>query len=258
MLIVRVLGKVLPEAVVISWDKFPVLRFSSPDGAFQQNTKIKLDCSRIEVEIELIEYSPERLNGLFNHAYDLASAYVDMISFARGYGLFVVLESVVHPDGTTEKVVNGTPSLAQHSTAFKFPMETPEEGLAFAQVLKKVMAEPALYYALHDLIRAINIPNLAAINCGRVLDGLRKILAPDEDPKRGWPILQATLNVDAAYCRFISDQSKNPRHGDRTFIPGATTGETMKRTWIIMNRFLELRKRNDTTLPINEFPLLQG
>jgi hypothetical protein len=42
-------------------------------------------------------------------------------------------------------------------------------------------------------------------------------------------------------------------------IASAKFGEihgTIKRSWIVMNRFLEFKKRGDEALPLSDFPLL--
>ena len=37
--------------------------------------------------------------------------------------------------------------------------------------------------------------------------------------------------------------SFNPRHGDRKFVSEEITSEIIRRTWIIMDRYFEYRKR---------------
>jgi len=65
------------------------------------------------------------------------------------------------------------------------------------------------------------------------------------------------LNIDHAYLKFITDVSTAPRHGKRV---GATSqkdfDETITRSWVVMNRFLEYKKRGDKQLPLAAFPLL--
>jgi hypothetical protein len=47
-----------------------------------------------------------------------------------------------------------------------------------------------------------------------------------------------------------------PRHGDPAHIPAITTTEITRRSWKIMNRFFEYKKRDNGPLPLAEFPLL--
>jgi len=135
---------------------------------------------------------------------------------------------------------------------------TKEEKRDLEAILAIVMKEPALFMALNDLIQAVSVPHMTPTNCGRVLDGLRKLVAPGMEPKQGWPIFQQTIQADEPYLTFISELSKKPRHGEHIRIDGITTTEIAKRTWIIMNRFLEFRKRGNQQLPLAEFPLLKG
>jgi hypothetical protein len=133
-----------------------------------------------------------------------------------------------------------------------------QEKKDLAEILGLVMREPALFMALNDLIHAVSTPHMTPANCGRVVDGLRKLVAPNMDPKQGWPIFQKTINADELYLTFISEHSKEPRHGGHVRIDGPTTTEIARRTWAIMNRFLEFRKRGNLPLPLADFPVLRG
>jgi hypothetical protein len=112
--------------------------------------------------------------------------------------------------------------------------------------------------ALNDLIVSITLPHQASVNCARDVEGLRVLMVPATDRKQAWPIFQTNLNIDRAYREFVTDVSTGPRHGDRTWIPGTTVTEATKRAWIILNRFLEYRKRANQALPLADFPLLTG
>ena len=68
--------------------------------------------------------------------------------------------------------------------------------------------------------------------------------------------MRRRLNLSKSYLDFIVDTSKGPRHGDRSYIDQPTLNEVIKRSWIIMNRFLECRLREGEALPSLEFPEL--
>lgn len=87
------------------------------------------------------------------------------------------------------------------------------------------------------------------------MDGLRNILVPnDPDRKRGWGKLQEVLNIERSYRELIMRTSIPPRHGDRTDIPQDVGQEVLERAWIVMNRFIEYRKRGSEPLPLSKFP----
>jgi hypothetical protein len=110
--------------------------------------------------------------------------------------------------------------------------------------------------ALNDLVTANTLPHYSPVTCARTIEGLRHLIAPGLQPKDGWSSLRQNLNIDENYLKFITDHSKGPRHGDPQHIPGAITTDIITRTWVIMNRFLEYRKRGNDALPISEFPML--
>jgi hypothetical protein len=110
---------------------------------------------------------------------------------------------------------------------------------------------------MHELIEAITLPGLVAINCGRALDGLRNIILPnDTDRRSGWIKLQDELNLGKGFREFVMKISIPPRHGDRTDIPASVSQDILERSWKIMNRFIEYRRRGNQPLPISEFPPL--
>ena len=68
------------------------------------------------------------------------------------------------------------------------------------------------------------------------------------------------LNVTESYIKLITDTSMPPRHGQRFVYLDDTAilGEIAKRTWNIVNRFLEYRKGGSKELHIIDFPLLDA
>jgi hypothetical protein len=121
-----------------------------------------------------------------------------------------------------------------------------------------MLSDPSVFLAVNDLIASIAVSHHAAINCGRVIETIREVMTPSgADRKRGWEAMQQNLNLNLTYLKFITEVSTAPRHGKRT---GATSQknftETVNRSWIVMNRFLEYKKRAHKQLPLAEFPLL--
>jgi hypothetical protein len=255
---IKVLGKVLPSVIQISLDSIPEVDWTAAEAKLQMHFHISIVKSLVEVTIDLNKYPIDDLAVVFNRVFDLTRACVDTLVFATGYGLTVYLDQLVAPDGTVSPILLQNPALAAHCTFFKFPIVTQKDRLDFEIALKTVFSEPAVFMALNELTQAIMLPHQGITNCARVLDGLRKLVVPGVDSKNAWPIFQATFNADQAYLGLIFTHAKNTRHGDRTFISGPITTEIVNRTWIIMNRFLEYRKRGNQNLPLTDFPLLQG
>ncbi len=86
---------------------------------------------------------------------------------------------------------------------------------------RTMLSDPSVFLAVNDLIASIAVSHHAAINCGRVIETIREAMTPSgADRKRGW--------------EAISQNDFN---------------ETINRSWIVMNRFLNTR-----SAAINRFP----
>jgi hypothetical protein len=198
----------------------------------------------VEVACTVPAYGPGQNIGLPHiRALELARSVVDSVAFVDGVGLTLILEELITPAGVVLQVLAHNPKLPKLCTAFsKAADATPERTLE--AMTRLVIREPPLFLALNDLITAATIPGQVAVNCGRAIEGLRVIMVPnDPNRKQGWVALQDNLNVARSYREFITTTSTGPRHGDRTDIPEQTSQEVIERSWVIMNRFLEYRKR---------------
>jgi hypothetical protein len=256
---VSFLGKVFPSGVVkLTWSiPYPVRWPVEKIGA--TIFRINIENSEVRVDCEIPKYDPDEVKYLLVPAIELTECLVDLAAFSSGYGWLMFLDTFVDPEGNTGPIGYVHHELSAECTAYKAITTTQEDRDALAKIINLVFAiDRGLMYALKDLIEAVTRPNVSPINCGRVMDGLRKIAAPSLAPAAGWRVLQGIVNCDEKYQRFVTDLSTNPRHGDRTMIAGDIAAEAVKRTWIVMNRFLEYRKRGNQPLPLNEFPRLQG
>jgi len=251
-------GKVLPAVIQASFDSIPETRWVAEEFNATWDFKISISASTIEVEIALDRFEDAMLVHLYKRSFYLVRACTDVASFATGYSMSAYLDKFVRPDGTVTDLFLTDPNLPPLVTAFRFPTATQQDRTDFGKILVSLFSEPPLFMALNDLIESISLPHHAPVACARALDGIRNLLAPGATPKQGWPLVQSTLHADEKYLRLITEHSKGPRHGDRAHIPGNVIGEITKRSWILMNRFLEFRKRGNQPLPQSEFPLLAG
>jgi hypothetical protein len=251
-------GRVLPPMVEISFTDIPEAHWKWPEEDLTLDFIIRISKSRIEVGCRMDRYQDEFMTEIHRRAFDLARACVNVAAFATGFGVSVIFEEFVGPNGIPSALLVTNPHLAGECTAFKMGPVTTQEKKDLGAILGLVMSEPALFMALNDLIHAVSTHHMTPANCGRVVDGLRKLVAPSMDPKQGWPIFRQTINTDELYLTFISEHSKEPRYGGHIRIDGPTTTEIARRTWAIMNRFLEVRKRGNQPLSLTEFPLLKG
>jgi hypothetical protein len=257
MPVVHFQGKVLPydpKAFTISINNLPPVNWNDPK--VQVTIRTEVNASIVDVEFELKNYDDTLLESLLMRAWDLARAAVDLYSFKVGWGLTVYLDTLIKPDGSTSTIRPEMPTLTQHITALESSDPTVNN---FDICYRLLVSEPALFMALNDLVVSITLPHHATTNCARAIEGLRVLMTSATTPRaQAWPTFQQNLNIDRAYREFITETSTGPRHGDRTWIPGTTVNEVVTRSWIIMNRFLEYRKRGNQQLPLNQFRLLTG
>lgn len=234
--------------------KIPEITWRWDERNLDLHFKSFINFSFIAVHCEFEgEYQEEYFDELYKRSFDLARAAVNLVAFATGYGLTVILENVIRPDGTPSVITLQDEALVSHCTAFSLtPQRTPD----FEAVMQIVMTEPAIFRLLNDLIESITLPHIAPVNCGRVIDGINRLISPRRGRKVAWPLMQQALNLSQAFLEPISELAKGPRHGDMAFIPGNKANEITRRTWIIMNRFLEYRKRGNHQLKAPEFPNL--
>jgi hypothetical protein len=167
-------------------------------------------------------------------------------------GLTVSIETVVKTDGVTYNIQEQQPDLAPLVTA----LDTREGGINVTTLMPLVLSDPTIFVALSDLIGSVNRTQEAPIKCGRAVDAIRHYMAPQNDRKAGWPTMRDNLNLSQPFLEFITEISKGPRHGNIIGTTVAANKEAMRRAWIVMNRFLEFKKRGGQQLPLADFPPL--
>jgi hypothetical protein len=256
---VKFLGHVIPSAIQVSVSPIPEASWEEPSVGLKMKFRVVIEQSVVTVDCDINDYKDEYISILHMRALDLSRATVDLMAFATGYAVSVFFDSFTKPDGSTQPLWFHDVRLAPLCTAVKIHPTTLDERKALEAMIVTVLSEPALFMALNDLIQANTVPHYAPVNCGRAIDGLRNILTPSiADRDKSWPVLRSTINADKAYLDFVMTNSTGPRHGDRSHMPGTLVGEILQRTWIVMNRFLEFRKRGNKPLPLADFPMLIG
>jgi hypothetical protein len=84
-------------------------------------------------------------------------------------GLTVILEKFQDPSGATSDLLIHDQRLASLVTAFQLNIPPPNN---LEETLRTVWTEPALFFALRDLVEAITLPHRAAVCCGRAIEGV--------------------------------------------------------------------------------------
>jgi hypothetical protein len=254
-------GRIFPSSMTVNSSDPNWTNWGTEDLGFPIFMKATIQNSTVEVTCSVERFDPAYLNTLFARANDLVHASIDMIAFATGNSLFVDIDTAVRPDGVTEHIEKRIPALGALCTAYKVPAVEPQERTEFERIRQVIIGEPALLGSMMDLGYTLTFHHVIPTNCGRVLDSLRKAVAPvtgkREDKKKEWEILREIVNVKIDYINWISAYSIEPRHGNREKeIPEDVLNEILRRTWNVMNRFIQYRKSGNSPLDPIKFPVL--
>jgi hypothetical protein len=246
-------GRVFPAGlnltispVTIGW-KNPITNLNGEIEVTVTNGVLTAIC-----ELSLFD-EEQHMALLYKEAFEIAGVMMTMLSFATGWGTTLVFETITLPNGVTTEIRPGNETLGKECTAYS------AAGPDMLTLLPLIMAEPQIHYCLRDLNELLSVPNRVNINCGRVIDAIRNMILPtppEGDRRASWAKMQSVLNLDPKCVRYIGDSSVPHRHGDFVPFDGKTTSDLSERTWKIMNRFLEYRKRQNQPLTAPEFPLL--
>ncbi|WP_316174701.1 MULTISPECIES: hypothetical protein [unclassified Bradyrhizobium] len=255
---VKFFGRVFPDAVKLDIAEHPRVNWKDQTIDLDLDIDVSISASRVEITCALPRFDHERhFVPVYMRAFDIARTTVDLAAFATGYGFTVLIEQFTDASGVTTPIVPMELRLSQYCTAFSLGPSADLASNHFNNVLQRVLKDHRIFPCLRDLIDSIILPHVSSTNCARAIEGLREMIANENIPRdKAWQRMQIALNASKDYIQSITNASRGPRHGDRTHIPGTVTTEIVERSWILMNRFLEYKKRGDTALPIDQFPML--
>lgn len=251
---IRFIGRILPASYHLTLALPIAVEWKDNDVEYVIKLKVTIKDNVIVADCDVNNYErTTHIPRLLLRAIDTSQAAVDVVAFSLGAPLSVIFETFAEPGGENLQLHVRDSDLAALVTAFS--LDTPE----FQKILQIVLEEPNLFHALRDLIDATSAAYKVVPHCAKAIETLRALLTPPgADRKQGWSIMCKNLQVGKDYLKLITDQSKAPRHGDHQAILGTMTEEVSRRSWIVMNRFLEFRKRGNQPLPLDQFPLLSG
>lgn len=254
---IRFTGRVLPKRVVDLDVTFPQMEWDVSETGATYKILLKLIISKSLVYLDVLTptYAEAHFDIYYVYAIRLLQTAIGMVSFSTGIALTIVLEKAVKPNGTITTLLIHDPRLAPLCKSFK-PTENDTD--AFAKLFNIVFSDPNIMMAMHDLAESIRVPDVGIVNCARVMDRIKHSLSPTDTISDAdkWEFMRETLNLSEPYIKEVTSTSRSPRHGRVSYIDGTQTNKVLSRSWIIMDRFLEYRKRGSIKLPIADFPLL--
>ena len=230
---IHFIGRVHPSAFKITLQA-PEAKWIWQEQNLELTFRVKLGNGFINAECELDHYRPDYISELYRRAFDLTRASVNLVGFAHGLGMTVLFEILIGPDGSVTELAPIEQQLPPLCTAYSLD---PSRSADFNAVFNAVLTSPDLFFALEELIGAITLPHVAAVNCARAMDRLKHLIAsPDSSDKDAWKQMRDALQIDEQYLRLVTDVSKGPRHGRPGHTMGKLTTETTLRSWAAMNR----------------------
>jgi hypothetical protein len=255
---VQFFGRILPSVCKVTLTLDPSTSITWIDEE-RNNTyvfKIFIIDGIVRVECDAPHHDQSCFDEVYRRALDLARASVDVLAFGTGFGLTVVFEKFKDATGVESELMIQDPRLGPLVTAFKLNIPPPNN---LEETLKIVWTEPALFFAMRDLIEAITLPHRTPVCCGRAVEGLRNLMTGSDMPRgQAWGEFRRNLQLDESYIKMITDHSVAPRHGEHSRVSGEITFDIVQRAWKIMDRFLIYRLRGNKPLLDPEFPLLRG
>ena len=249
---VTILGRVFPAYYQISFSKNSV-DWLWPQEDLSLHFDVVIENSIVTIECILDKFKAEYTVEIYRRGFDIARSAVNLASFGSGIGFSVIFEKF-DINGRETMFAPQDPSLALLCNSFS--LESQPGKASYGEMWNLVVTDPALFQALDDLIVSITVPHHASVNCARAIEGLRHLIAPGATASQAWEQMRNALRLDRNFIQLITDTSTAPRHGDRSHISGVTTTEIVRRSWLIMDRFFEYRKRGNSPLPATDFPLL--
>lgn len=213
---------------------------------------VSIESNLVCVTCELDSYDPADLGLIVGRASHLASSFLDLLSFAVGISLTLLLDTLVLPDNRVAPLVNAPRGLGILCTSFDLTSDS------YFDVLATLLTEPELATALNDLIVGVGSHRQAQINCARAIEGLRALMSPGETSRaKAWETFRKILRVDEGYISLILTTSTQARHGHFQNSEPAITA-VVERAWVLMNRYFAFARGGYKPLPEQDFPVLTG
>jgi hypothetical protein len=239
---VKFMGFVNPRIMSVGSSGGPFVLKDEAIGEVSMVYSISNDA--INAECEITEVNDDTVTVLYWWVSSFIDGVVDAIAFSTGSSIVAVFDKYQRPNAPIQSLIFRDHELGKECSV------SPEE------IIDLSVKERSICKYLHDITHTLIRPLEATVNCARAIEGLSRLVAPGKDKHQRWKSLRDNLNLSEDYLKYISKLSEGPRHGDTGPQNTRNILETRRRTWVVMNRFLAFRKRNNAKLSTSEFPLL--
>ncbi len=258
----KIFGKVEPPWYSFDLEFEPQIGYRIDEVDIDLKATITIKKSIITVTCETNRWNEEILGWVLQYVYDWVSSIIDLFVFSAGMVLHFHLDKSEYPDGSEHLLIGKAPDLAAIATVCRVTDDDGRVHVNMIDLMKLMVTNPTLMLALRDLVSAIRYGNNSLTNCGRVIEALRKALwGKDEknntEREQAWEKMRNTLRISRPYLEVITSASSAPRHGSSAYITSATRQDVLRKTWTVMNRFLQYRLGNDQPLSETDYTPLE-
>jgi hypothetical protein len=253
MPIIRYLGKITPTDVNVTLASIPYGTSNHLHFGLECKWELRIVDSSVAVALELNKFDlDQHLQPTINFAQDIAKIAASLLSLQHGIAFELILEKLILPNGEMKWVYCKEQEFPKYMTAIH-----KQEG--FNQAIVLAISNHTLSMILRDITDGLRSNYQGVIGAARAMDGICNHFVPDGMTRKdGWPLMQKALNASENYIKSITRRSEGPRHANwDDYSAEKENREAAERAWILVNRFLEYRKRGDQPLPSSDFPFLE-
>lgn len=128
--------------------------------------------------------------------YHLLRQNLDIISFVKGIGLTLIMETCALPNAEPLPIRSMDRTVADFCT------------LSIEEIIRLTEPDPRILKHMHDLAYCLSHPLEIPVNCGRAVEGISKLIAPGAETKQRWIALYGHRRNGA-----VDDAAKRPVNG---------------------------------------------
>jgi hypothetical protein len=244
------LGRVHPPSIHISSNFIQTVNYYDKQGRFSAIFYPAIRQSRITIDCFFDHIFDNYESVLYMWAVNSLRPHIDLVCFRDGIGVIPLIERMIKLDGNLSLINHFHSVVASISTVVN-------DHQKFREVLQLAVGNKTFLLALNDLTQAISVPDLLVVNCTRSVEGIRQLIAgPGVRGDVAWPKMNDLLNLSESYTKYITRPSRSHRHAERDDISEEIQNEILRRSWTIMDRFINYVIVNKTKLDLGQFPLL--
>ena len=245
---VQFFGRVYPSIVKINFEISP---FPSQDRDFQGSFALRCIDNVLTIDCEVRRFTGDFASEVFRRALDYGKSAIDMMSFCEGLYITLVIDHW-NPNGVRTPLIVHQPEVGALCTSYR--LGSPK----FAQVYNLILREPEIGVIMRDVAETTVPTNRHPASYGRAVEGIRHLIAPGMEDNRSeaWKRLHRALNVTHNYIKPITEHATPQRHGQNVFIPVDEMERVVRRSRIIVDRFLQYRLGGNQDLTHPAFPVL--